>query len=149
MPGMKVCPRCQRELDYTTWFQDPVRICMVCYSGIRGNEQMTMQQLREKASKSRYARGTHGHSYVEARYRRLLSDMSPEVQAERAAIASTIEPDEIACEHCNTLCIDYNMAPDRSGQLWCPACIKAYRPLSVLEILEKSRPKPKPKGGES
>lgn len=53
---LRLCYRCrtQREERY---FEFPVELCLLCYSTIRGNEGLSLSQLRAKARRAR--KGKH------------------------------------------------------------------------------------------
>lgn len=55
MTVLPICPRCRLEIPLK-WSLEPVTICMPCYSLIPENRGLSASELREKASRSTYAR---------------------------------------------------------------------------------------------
>jgi hypothetical protein len=53
----KQCPRCKDHLD-DRFFQEPVKLCMVCYGQNPGNDaiRLSLPALRAKARRSRFAK---------------------------------------------------------------------------------------------
>src|SRR5438477_381019 len=51
----RICPRCKRLVP-PYGFQEPVRICLVCYAKNHGNEGLPIEILIEKAKASKFAR---------------------------------------------------------------------------------------------
>lgn len=49
---MPYCPRCKQQLP-DDFFQQPVSICLPCYSTSRGNNDLSLEQLRHKAINAR------------------------------------------------------------------------------------------------
>jgi hypothetical protein len=56
-PDLRKCPRCKRSYP-SHCFAEPIALCLPCYGTSRGNQDLSIEQLRSKAHKSRKARGT-------------------------------------------------------------------------------------------
>lgn len=52
---MQTCYRCNKSLP-EKFFEPPVTLCLICYGTSRGNQGLTIAELRDKARKARKGR---------------------------------------------------------------------------------------------
>lgn len=123
-----ICPRCKRELSMD-FFQHPVRMCMVCYAMNPGNEGLDLVQLKDKASKSRFARALSKHSYREQMYAKIASQIvSGKIKVDMSFLDKSTTP----CEECFKDTIDSkldNISVGGEVKIVCPECKKALKAL--------------------
>ena len=130
---MKKCTRCHLERE-NYLFQPPVSICLPCYWMIPENRQLTEEQLREKAIRSRFAaRG----SQTNLRERLVRTILPRKFQVSKVAgkvsvsVPTKKQELEGTCERCNkeiyesTNVVTWKFNDhdeDEEAKIWCITC---------------------------
>lgn len=123
---VKRCLRCKRYLEKEL-FQPPVRICLVCYSRIPDNQGLSLEELKQKAAKSRWARSVTGKQEWQRSYKELAAGTPVKIHLDLDLIEDSLSdyiPNAINCDMCKEPTHHQAQMNIQGNLQW--ICVKCY-----------------------
>lgn len=96
-----ICPRCHHQHS-EEFFHPPMSLCLLCYSTNRGNENLTLQQLRDKIDNSKLSR----HDRLRQRQAHIREEITASANGAGDWFCYNCHPDGGAVEVVNNRCHD-------------------------------------------